>query len=69
VDDASGFNAKGDTLFYEPYKMDLPRHQALLLMLWDDLGIPHRPSKQISGEQFSIIGIHVDPNAMSLSLS
>jgi hypothetical protein len=69
VDDSSGFDVKGDTLFYEPYQLELPYHQTLLLHLWDDLGIPHKSSKQVSNdEKLTIIGIVVNPNTMTFSL-
>jgi len=35
VDDSSGCNRSGDTLFYEPYCQHLPADQTRLLLLWD----------------------------------
>ena len=46
----------------------MPRDQCRLLQLWDELGIPHKPHKQLSGAPLTIIGIDVDPNLMTLSL-
>jgi hypothetical protein len=69
VDDSSGCNLHGDVTHYTPYNVDLPTHQACLLQLWDDLGIPHKPHKQVSGSPLTIIGIQVDPNYMTLTLS
>ena len=46
----------------------LPRDQCRLLQLWDELSIPHKPHKQLSGTPLTIIGIDVDPNLMTLSL-
>jgi hypothetical protein len=68
VDDSSGCNLLGDTLFYEPYGKFLPSNQTRLLLLWDEIGIPHRPHKQIFGSPLTIIGIDVDPNRMTLTL-
>ena len=68
VDDSSGCDLAGDTLFYEPYKKQMPRHQTILLRLWDELGIPHKPHKQLFGSPLVIIGIEVNPNEMTLSL-
>ncbi|KAF8811736.1 hypothetical protein BYT27DRAFT_7276106 [Phlegmacium glaucopus] len=68
VDDSSGCDLDGDTLLYEPYQCYLPAHQKQLLDLWDELGIPHKHNKQVSGCPLTIIGIDVDPNAMTLSL-
>ncbi|KIM34834.1 hypothetical protein M413DRAFT_43797, partial [Hebeloma cylindrosporum] len=69
IDDTSGFDFDGDFLHYEPYDRAFPRHQTLLLRLWDMLGIPHKPHKQIFGRVIPVIGIDVDPNAMTLTLS
>ena len=68
VDDSSGCNLTGDTQYYEPYKLHMPTHQTQLLLLWDELGIPHKPHKQVSGSPLVIIGIEVDPNRMTLTL-
>jgi hypothetical protein len=69
IDDSSGFDYEDDLLPYEPYDTLFPKHQTLLLRLWDDLGIPHKAKKQIFGPVIPIIGIDVDPNLMTLSLS
>jgi hypothetical protein len=68
INNSSGCNLKGDTLYYEPYGKDMPTDQCRLLMLWDELGIPHKPHKQISGSPLTIIGIEVDANRMTLTL-
>ena len=68
VDDSSGCNLLGDTAYYEPYGVHMPTHQTHLLQLWDELGIPHKPHKQVSGAPLVIIGIQVNPNEMTLTL-
>jgi hypothetical protein len=68
MDDSSGCNRFGDTLLYEPYGIELPSDQCRLLWLWDELGIPHKPHKQVFGSPLTIIGIDVDPNMMTLTL-
>ena len=68
VDDSSGCGKKNDCLFYEPYGKSMPRDQVILLTLWDELGIPHKPHKQVSGSPLTIIGISVDANKLSLML-
>ena len=68
VDDSSGCNLQGQVEYYEPYGKYMPRDQCRLLQLWDELGIPHKPHKQLSGAPLTIIGIDVDPNLMTLSL-
>ena len=69
VDDSSGCSIRGDNLIYEPYGRDFPREQTILLSLWDELGIPHKPHKQIYGSPLPIIGITIDANELTLSLS
>ena len=39
-----------------------------LLNLWDELGIPHKEKKQVSGKILTIIGIEVDANLLTLTL-
>ena len=68
VDDSSGCNLTDDTTFYPPYTKNVPTNQYCLLMLWDELGIPHKPHKQLSGCPLTIIGLEVDPNLMTLTL-
>lgn len=67
-DDTFGVNDADDLSFYEPYQIWVPRCQANLLQLWDDLGIPHKQKKQIFSAPLTIISILVDPNAMSMTL-
>ncbi|PPR03806.1 hypothetical protein CVT26_000980, partial [Gymnopilus dilepis] len=69
VDDSAGVETKGEMVKYEPYGKELPRSQARLLELWDDLRIPHKEKKQLWGSPLTIIGIDVNPNSMTLSLS
>ena len=68
VDDSLGCNLLGDTQYYEPYQKYLLTNQTRLLLLWDELGIPHKPHKQIFGNPLTIIGIDVDANRMTLTL-
>jgi hypothetical protein len=68
VDDLSGCGKENDYLTYEPYGISMPRDQVTLLLLWDELGIPHKPHKQVNGSPLTIIGISVDPNKLSLTL-
>ena len=68
MDDSSGCNLLGDVMYYAPYGKNLPSDQCRLLLLWDELGIPHKPHKQVSGSPLTIIGIDVDANLMTLTL-
>jgi len=69
MDDSSGFGPQDDLLLYAPYSSSFPRDQTLLLQLWDDLSILHKPKKQVFGSSIPVIGIDIDPNCMTLSLS
>ena len=69
VDDSSGCDLTGNMLFYGPYAKDMPENQTKLLLLWDELGIPHKLHKQLFGSPLVIIGIEVNPNLMTLTLS
>ena len=68
VDDSSGANKKGEMTWYAPYGKEIPTDQCRLLLLWDELGIPHKERKQVHGSPLTIIGIDVDANLMTLSL-
>jgi hypothetical protein len=67
-DDSFGVELTKNITFYEPYKRSMPTTQATLLGMWDDLGIPHKDKKQVSGQILTIIGIDVDANNMTLTL-
>ena len=69
ADDSSGFDRMDDFLLYKPYNTSFPHHQTILLQLWDELSIPHKQRKQVFGATLPVIGIDVDPNAMTLSFS
>ena len=69
VDDSSGCGRRDDLATYQPYEREFPREQVILLNLWDELGIPHKPHKQLFGSPLPIIGISVDSNLLTLTLS
>jgi len=69
VDDFFGVELKSNLLRYEPYDTMFPASQTKLLQLWDELGIPHKRQKQVFGPKLTIIGIEVDANSLSFSLS
>jgi hypothetical protein len=55
-------------MWYKPYQKLLPEKQAKLLLLWDELGIPHDENKQLSGSVLKIIGFEVDANEMTFTM-
>jgi hypothetical protein len=69
VDDHFSFELVDHLSFYAPYNKRMPTKQANLLMLWDELGIPHEERKQVSGLVLPCIGFDVDPNRMTATLS
>jgi hypothetical protein len=66
VDDSYGFDDKRNTMFYPPYNKWFPSKQTELLLLWDEIGLPHDERKQIFGTTLEIIGFIVDPNEMTV---
>ena len=67
-DDSFGIDQSGNLIPYKKYNKLMPEQQVKLLCLWDKLGIPHEEQKQTWGAPLTIIGIHVNPNKMTLSL-
>jgi len=68
MDDSFGINEKGNTEWYHWYQRHMLINQVKLLLLWDKLGIPHEPHKQLSGKKLTIIGIEVNANSLTLTL-
>ena len=54
--------------WYSGYQKMMPKAQVELLKLWDELGIPHKEKKQLSGDILAVIGFDVDPNRRSITL-
>jgi hypothetical protein len=69
VDDSASFGLAADVLYYARYRRYYPTNQTRLLLLWDELGIPHEEKKQIYGPIIPFVGFDVDPNAMTISIS
>ena len=66
VDDSYSFERAGNMKFYAPYNKSYPAKQTDLLLLWDEIGLPHDEPKQLFGDTLEVIGFIVDPNAMSV---
>jgi len=47
----------------------MPASQVVLLMLWDEIRLPHEERKQVSGDVLPCLGFEVDPNAMTVFMS
>ncbi|KAI9064555.1 DNA/RNA polymerase [Trametes sanguinea] len=70
MDDNFSFEPLQSLVAYTGYDsvVYLPDAQRRLLCLWDDLGIPHAPAKQLFGESLTITGFLVDSREMSITL-
>ena len=69
VDDSFGVENEDAWMWYALYECELLKQQARLLELWDELGIPHKREKQIHGKRLTILGINVDVEEMSFTLT
>lgn len=68
VDDSFSWEFADHMEFYTPYGKLMPTKQTCLLLLFDELGIPHDECKQVFGSPLTIIGFDVDPNAMTITM-
>ena len=68
MDDSFRIDKEGNVVWYHKYDKHMPANQVKLLLLWDKLGIPHEPYKQLFGEKLTIIGIKVNANSLTLTL-
>ena len=66
VDNLYSFERAGNMKFYAPYNKSYPTKQTDLLLLWDEIGLPHDEPKQLFGNTLEVIGFIVNPNAMSV---
>jgi hypothetical protein len=69
VDDSFGVEESGQMKYYAPYDRWFPTQQTCLLELWDEVGFPHKLRKQIFGSELEVLGIDVDANLLTFSLS
>ena len=66
VDNSFSFKKAGNMKFYAPYNKSYPAKQTDLLLLWDEIGLPHDEPKQLFGDTLEVIGFIVNPNAISV---
>ena len=55
-------------VMYKPFNKFMPADQVALMNLWTELGIPFKEKKQVFGTPLTIIGIEIDPNALTFTL-
>ena len=65
MDDSFRIDEEGNLAWYHKYEKHMPCNQVKLLSLWDELGVPHQPHKQVFGTTLTIIGIYVNPNSLT----
>ncbi|KIJ43077.1 hypothetical protein M422DRAFT_170302 [Sphaerobolus stellatus SS14] len=68
MDNTFNYKMNPELEYYRPYNRSYPKKQVALLRLWDEIGLPHSVKKQEFGSSLVIIGFHVDPVCMSLSI-
>ena len=69
VDDAFNVSFNDHLTKYKPYNQWLPHDQSHFLSLLDEINLPHEDKKQVFGRQLEIIGLLVDANKLSISMS
>ena len=69
IDDTFGYEYDPVLDFYEPYNHYMPKKQAALLRIWDQIGLPHEDHKQVFGHTLEIIGLEVSLGAMTITLA
>jgi hypothetical protein len=69
VDDSFGWDWESDMVEYSPLQKLMPANQQKFLTLLNDLGVPHKPRKQLHGPVLEIIGLQVDANDLTITLS
>ncbi|KAJ3576956.1 hypothetical protein NP233_g66 [Leucocoprinus birnbaumii] len=62
MDDCFGIGWENDITCYAPYQRYMPTQCR------DDLGIPHKEHKQLSGAILKIIGLVIGPNKLTIAL-
>ena len=67
-DDSFGPALANDFTWYRPYNKFIPTNQVKILELWDEINLPHKEKKQVSGSTLTIIGIEVDANNLTMTM-
>ncbi|KIJ27710.1 hypothetical protein M422DRAFT_271066 [Sphaerobolus stellatus SS14] len=69
MDDTFSYEMDLTLEYYAPYKTHYSKKQVALLHLWDELDLPHNIKKQEFRPSLMIIGFHIDPSCMSMTIS
>jgi len=68
-DNTFSFDFEANMSWYVPYQKFLLTKQVQLLLLWDELGIPHEDKKQVFGCSIKIISFDVNTKNMTISMT
>src|SRR5882724_2900575 len=68
MDDSFSYDTNPSLEYYGPYNAYYPSKQCRLLILWDDISLPHKKRKQVFGQNLNIIGFHVNLRVMSFMM-
>jgi len=68
MDNTFKYDANPILEYYAPHNTHYPSKKCQLLTLWDDIGLPHKPRKQVFGQCLDIIGFFVNPIDMSFTM-
>ena len=69
VDDVFSYEYDEQLVRYEPYDASYPAKQTALLLLFDEIRLPHEKKKQEFGRELVIIGLNFSLISMSISMS
>ena len=69
VDNAFNVSFNNHLTRYAPYNWHMPDDQAQFLLLLNKVNLPHKDKKQVYGVQLEIIGLLVDAEKLSISMS
>lgn len=67
MDDTWGVAAQNEMVLFK--EKEIPRNQALLLLLFDKINVPWDWKKQLHGSELEVIGFWVEPNKLKFSLA
>ena len=68
MDNVFSYEYDHKLILYKPYNKYFPSKQAVLLTLWDEVGLPHERHKQIFGPTIEIISVWVDPRDIIITM-
>src|SRR5882724_9060725 len=68
MDNVWSYEMDTNLIYYELYDTWFPQKQVKLLLLYDELGLPHIKKKQVFSRSLEIISLFVNPLDMTISM-